>query len=149
MKLEDFLTPETTLVGVSAADKSRLLTDLSARAAQILGQEATVIARDIVKREELGSTGMGSGIAIPHARLATLEKPFALLARLKRPIEFDAIDGRPVDLVFLLLQPAAPEGDLNALAAVARALREPDRLEHMRAAKSSAELYRAVTAQNC
>jgi PTS system nitrogen regulatory IIA component len=92
---------------------------------------------------------MGSGIAIPHARLARLEKPFGLLARLKRPIEFDAIDRRPVDLVFLLLQPAAAEGDLNALAAVARALRDPDRLEHMRAAKSAADLYRAVIAQNC
>ena len=89
---------------------------------------------------------MGNGIAIPHARLTNLDKPFGLLARLKRPIEFDAIDGRSVDLVFLLLQPAGAESDLNALAAIARALREPDRLEHMRTAKTSTELYRAVTA---
>lgn len=146
MKLEDLLTPQTTLVGVSASDKTRLLTELSTRAAQTLGCAATAIARDILKREELGSTGVGSGIAIPHARIANIAKPFGLLARLKRPIEFDAIDGRPVDLVFLLLQPATSASDLNALAAVARALREPDRLERMRRASSSTELYRAVTA---
>ena len=145
MKLEQFLTPEATLCGVTGPDKNRVLLDLSARAAKILGCDAAMITRDILKREELGSTGMGGGIAIPHARLANLDTPFGLLARLKRPIEFDAIDGKPVDLVFLLLQPAGAESDLNALAAVARALREPGRLDRMRTAPSSAELFRAVT----
>jgi nitrogen PTS system EIIA component len=144
MKLEDFLTPGATLVGVSSLDKTRVLTELSARAAQALGHDASEIARAILKREELGSTGMGGGIAIPHARLTHLDKPFGLLARLRRPVEFDAIDGKPVDLVFLLLQPLAAESDLNALAAVARALRDTDRLGRMRSVSSSAELFRAV-----
>ena len=146
MKIEEFLAPEDVLVGVGAHDKGRLLAELSARAAERLGREPGEIAREVAKREGLGSTGMGGGIAIPHARLADLDKPFGLLARLKRPLDFDAVDGRPVDLVFLLLQPAASQGDLNALAAVARALRDAERLQKMRAAPSSDELYSAIAA---
>ena len=109
-----------------------------------MGHDPAEIARELTKREELGSTGMGGGIAIPHARLAPLDRPFGLLARLKRPLDFEAVDGRAVDLVFLLLQPGAAQSDLNALACVARALRDGTRLEKMRAAPSSAELYRAI-----
>lgn len=145
MKLDEILSPQMTLLAVTAADKTRLLTDLSARAAEALNYDSAIIAREILKREELGSTGLGNGIAVPHARLPNLEKPFGLLARLKRPIEFDAIDGLPVDIVFLLLQPAAASSDLNALAAVARALRDAARRERMRAAATSTELYRVVT----
>jgi nitrogen PTS system EIIA component len=144
MRIEDLLAPENVLVGVSAPDKARLLSDLSARAAELLGRDAAEIAREVAKREELGSTGVGGGIAIPHARLAQLGKPFGLLARLKRPLDFDAVDGRAVDLVFLLLQPAVSQSDLNALAAVARALRDADRLQAMRAAQNAGELYRAI-----
>ncbi len=144
MLIEGFLAAENVFVGVSAADKTRLLADLSARAAERLGCEAGDISGEVQRREDLGSTGMGGGIAIPHARLAPLDKPFGLLARLKRPLDFDAVDGRAVDLVFLLLQPAASQSDLNALAAVARALRDPARLLEMRAAASSDELYRAI-----
>lgn len=144
MKIEDLLAAENVLVGVHASDKTRLLADLSARAAERLGREGSEIAGEVQRREELGSTGMGGGIAIPHARIGQLDKPFGLLARLKRPLDFDAVDGRAVDLVFLLLQPAAAQSDLNALAAVARAMRDAERLETMRAAASSAELYRAI-----
>jgi PTS system nitrogen regulatory IIA component len=144
MKIEEFLAPEDVIVGVSAADKERLLTDLSARAAARLAREPSEIAQEVLRREALGSTGMGGGIAIPHARLAHLDKPFGLLARLKRPLDFDAVDSGAVDLVFLLLQPAAAQSDLNALAAVARALRDAERLEKLRAAATSADLYRAI-----
>jgi len=144
MRIEDFLAAENVLVGVNASDKKRLLADLSVRAAERLGREASEIASEVQRREELGSTGVGGGIAIPHARIGQLDKPFGLLARLKRPLDFDAVDGRAVDLVFLLLQPAAAQSDLNALAAVARALRDAERLETMRAAGTSAELYRAL-----
>jgi PTS system nitrogen regulatory IIA component len=99
-----------------------------------------------MKREELGSTGVGGGVAIPHARLPELHQVFGLSARLKKPIDFDAIDQRPVDIVFLLLTPAAEQGDhLNALAAVARKLREPERLKELRASENDAALYLAMT----
>jgi PTS system nitrogen regulatory IIA component len=108
--------------------------------------QADAVASEIQKRDELGSTGLGGGISIPHARFREVKKPFGLLVRLSQPIEFEAIDGRPVDLVFLLLLPAASQLDqLNALAAVARKLRDADVLRKLRAANSSAELYRAVT----
>src|SRR5690242_15099035 len=113
MKIEDFLAPENALVGITSPDKTRLLTELSARAAGSVSVDATIIARELMKREALGSTGLGGGIALPHARIENLRRPFGLLARLKRPLDFDSIDGRAVDLVFLLLQPLAEMSDLN------------------------------------
>jgi PTS system nitrogen regulatory IIA component len=141
MKIETFLSPDDTHVDIVAADKHRLIQDLARRAASRLNIEAKQIVDEILKREGLGSTGMGAGIAIPHAQLSDVRKPFGLLARLKRPIDFDSIDGAPVDLVFLLLQPASPPGELNALASVARKLREPDRLARMRKADDSTALF--------
>jgi PTS system nitrogen regulatory IIA component len=146
MKIEDFLSPTDVIVGQRAQDKLRLLRELSARAAASLGLGADLVAQEIQKREELGSTGMGAGIAIPHARIVGLQKPFGVLARLKKGIEFDAIDGRPVDLVFLLLLPAEAQTDcLNALAAVARKFRESERLQRLREAGDGAALYRELT----
>jgi PTS system nitrogen regulatory IIA component len=106
-----------------------------------------VVASEIEKRDELGSTGIGRGVSMPHARLRDVKKPFGLLARLRHPIDFDAIDGQPVDIVFLLLLPAASQLDqLNALAAVARKLRDPDVLRKLRAVASQAELFELITA---
>jgi PTS system nitrogen regulatory IIA component len=141
MLVKDFLSPADVVVGVKAPDKARLVQDLAGRAAARLNLDAAYIARELMKREDLGSTGMGNGIAIPHARLPELTSPFGLFMRLKRPVEFDAIDGQPVDLVFLLLQPAVAQTDLNALAAVARRLRENDRLERLRAAEDNSAFY--------
>lgn len=145
MDIEDFLSPDDTLVGVKAPDKARLLNELAARSAAILTLSAPEITQEVLRREELGSTGMGHGIAIPHARVQGLQKPFGVFAKLKRPIDFQAIDSQPVDLVFLLLQPATASGDLNALAAVARKLREPERLKRLRRADDAAALYREIT----
>jgi PTS system nitrogen regulatory IIA component len=129
-----------------ASDKPGLLRELAARAAVALNLPADAVATAIESRDELGSTGLGGGISIPHARLREVKKPFGLLVRLSQPIEFQAIDGRPVDLAFLLLLPAASQLDqLNALAAVARRLRDRDVLAKLRSATSSTELYRAVT----
>ena len=84
-------------------------------------------------------------MAIPHARLPDLQRPFGLLAKLKQPIEFDAIDGQAVDIIFVLLLPAAAEDEqIGALALVARTLRPPDNLARLRGAKDAAELYSAV-----
>ena len=123
MKISDFLTPSHVMLDLRASDKSRLLHQLSAQAAVEVGLDAADVSKQIAKREELGSTGVGNGVALPHARLKGLKSPFGLLARLRQGIDFEAIDDQPVDIVFLLLLPDAPnDAKLNALACAARAL---------------------------
>ena len=142
MHIKDFLSPSDALVDVRAADKDRLLQELAERAATALHLPADRIASELRKREDLGSTGTGGGVAIPHARMAEVKKPFGVLVRLRQPIAFDAIDGEPVDMVFLLLLPAAAAGEqLNALASVARKLRDPMSLRRLRQAADGAELH--------
>lgn len=103
---------------------------------------------EILKREELGSTGIGGGVAIPHARMQDVKKPLGILARLNTAVAFDAVDGQLVDLVFLLMLPALPQPDqLNALAAVPRKLRDKDLVGSLRGAKSAAELFAAIIAE--
>ena len=148
MQIADFLSPDDTLCDVRAADKDRLLRELTGRAANALRLDAAVLADAIAQRERLGSTGMGDGIAIPHARIAGLSKPFGLLARLRRAIDFAAIDGKPVDIVFLLLLPSAARGEqLTALASVARRLRDAQVTADLRDATDGAALYRAIVAE--
>jgi PTS system nitrogen regulatory IIA component len=106
-------------------DKARLLSELARRAAASLGSTAPDLAALLAAREALGSTGVGSGIAVPHARVDGLVSPTGFFARLDKPIDYDAIDGQPVDLVFLLLSPTQEAGGhLAALAAVSRRLRD-------------------------
>jgi len=145
MKIEDFLSKDDVGVDLRLASKAQVLQELSERAGARLHLDPTRIGAELQKREELGSTGVGAGIAIPHARMIEVTKPFGLLARLKRPVEFDAIDGQPVDLVFLLLQPTSALSDLNALACVARKLREPDRVKRLREAHDAMALYQELT----
>jgi PTS system nitrogen regulatory IIA component len=145
MKIPDLLSPADVMVGVQAANKRLLLGELAAKAAASLGLPADRIAPSMLKREELGSTGIGRGVAIPHARLPELKKPFGLLAKLKQAMEFDAIDGQAVDLVFVLLLPASAESEaLGALALVARTLRPPETVARLRASKTATELYSAI-----
>jgi PTS system nitrogen regulatory IIA component len=145
MEISNFLAPSDVFVGIRTSDKTRLLEDLCRRAASILKIDADKITAGILKREELGSTGMGGGVAIPHARITDVKKPFGLLARLKSAIEFDSIDRHPVDLVFLLLLPTASAGEqLNALAMVARRLRDADTVRKARHAMDPSGLYAAM-----
>ena len=147
MQIADFLSPDDTLCDVRASDKGRLLGELTKRAAKALHLEAAPLVDAIAERERLGSTGMGDGIAIPHARIASLSKPFGVLAKLKRPIDFAAIDGKPVDIVFLLLLPTTPHGEqLTALAGVARKLRDAHVSANLRGATDNAGIYRAIIA---
>src|SRR4030081_1974392 len=133
MKISDLLSPADVMIDVRASNKRRLFQEFAAKAADGLGLHVDRIAPDLLKREELGSTGIGRGVAIPHARLPDLQRPYGLLAKLKQPIEFDAIDGQPVDIVFVLLLPAAAEnGQLGPLALVARTLRPPENLDPLR-----------------
>jgi len=146
MKISDFLAQAETLLNIRASDKETLLEQLAQKAAGKVKLRDDEILSALLKRETLGSTGMGNGVAIPHARFPGIEKPFGMVARLKPPIDFDAIDGQPVDVVFLLLLPAASEGEqLGALACVARKLRASDDLVRLRRAKSALEFYAALT----
>jgi nitrogen PTS system EIIA component len=145
MKISDFLSPANVMLDVRASDKSRLLHQLSTQAAAEVGLDAADVSKEIAKREDLGSTGVGNGVALPHARLKGLKSPFGLLARLRHGIDFEAIDDQPVDTVFLLLLPDAPnEAQLNALACVARALRDPESLQRIRGATDGESIFRAL-----
>ena len=145
MKISDLLSPTDVMVDLRASNKGRLLQELAGRAATSLGLPADQIASCLLKREDLGSTGIGQGIAIPHARLPDLQRPHGLLAKLKQGIEFDAIDGQAVDIVFVLLLPALAETEaLGALALVARTLRPAENLVRLRGAKTPAELHSAI-----
>jgi PTS system nitrogen regulatory IIA component len=144
MEIKDFLSPGDALVKIRAPDKTRLLQDLASRAASVLNLDANLVSIEILKREALGSTGTGDGVAIPHARIPELKKPFGTLVRLKHAIDFDAIDGKPVDVIFLLLLPQSQGDPLNALASVARKLRDPESVRRLRDAADDAELYRAI-----
>ena len=119
--------------------------ELSALAAAAPDLDAVVVSNQIAKREELGSTRVGNGVALPHARLKSLKAPFGLLARLRRPIDFAAIDDQPVDIVFLRLLPdAGDSAQLNALACVARMLRDSNVLARIRRATDVSSLYGVI-----
>jgi PTS system nitrogen regulatory IIA component len=141
MQLADLISEDHVFAGLRAADKPALLTDLARRAAASLGLPATEVAARLASREALGSTGVGAGIAVPHARVDGLAAPVGFFARLDRAIDYAAIDGKPVDLVFLLLSPANGNNEhLAALAAVSRRLRDAGASASLRAAKSAASL---------
>ncbi|WP_244474886.1 PTS sugar transporter subunit IIA [Methylobacterium sp. Leaf99] len=138
MAIDEFPSPDHVAVGVRVSGKAALLDDLARRAARALDRDAAPVRSALEKREGLGSTGVGNGIALPHARLETVRRPFGGLVRLRDPVEFDAIDERPVDLVFLLLLPIKAQGSqLNALACVARRMRDPKAAAAMRGARDA------------
>jgi nitrogen PTS system EIIA component len=146
MKISDFLSPADIAVDLRADSKQKLLLDLSARAAKAANLDAQDVAAAILKREELGSTGIGEGVAIPHTRLKTVQRPQATIARLKHPIAFDAIDGRNVDLVVLLLLPDVADADqLAALAAITRRLKAHETLPRLRNAHSASDIFKILT----
>jgi nitrogen PTS system EIIA component len=146
MNIVDFLSPSDAAIDVAAADKKKLLMELARNAAAKLSRRDDPILAALTKREELGSTGVGGGVAIPHARFADIRKPFGTLVRLKKPMEYDAVDGKPVDIVFLLLLPEADGGEqLGALASIARKLRDPAVMAALRRARDGAEMYRTLT----
>jgi len=145
MHIRAFFSQNDVIVDVRASDKVQLLKDLSARAALEVALDPALVSAEILKREELGSTGLGSGVAIPHARILGLGKLYGSLARLKRALDFAAVDGEPVDLVFLLLLPSSTGREqLQALAAVARQLRKPTIAAMLRKARDGSEAYNAM-----
>jgi PTS system nitrogen regulatory IIA component len=142
MPLNDLVAPDAVLPALKVNSKKQALQELAAKAAELTGQSERGIFEILLQREKLGSTGVGNGIAIPHGKLPKLSKLFGLFARLDRPIDFEALDGQPVDLVFLLLAPEGAGADhLKALARVARLLREPDVVQKLRQSRDADALY--------
>ena len=137
MQLADFLDLDAIKTSLPGGNKRSLMQQLANLASQRLGTEPATINAAINEREQLGSTGFGQGVAIPHAKIDSLAQIYALFARLGEPVDYKAIDGRPVDLVFLLLSPPdAGAEHLKALAAISRVTRDAATLERLRGARS-------------
>ena len=146
MPLLDFLAPAAVIPALRASSKKQALQELAEVAARLTGLEERTIYEVLLQRERLGSTGIGDGVAIPHAKLAKLDSIFGLVARLDKPIDFEALDGQPVDILFLLLAPEGAGADhLKALARIARVLREPGTIERIRATRDADALYAVLT----
>jgi nitrogen PTS system EIIA component len=145
--LSDLIGFEQILIDLRVNKKTQLLRELSRRAAPAIGMDETAIFEVLEARENLGSTGLGKGFALPHARLDSLAAPFALLTRLAKPIDFDSIDERPIDLAILLLTPAGrPNEHLSALATVSRPMRDEATLNRLRSARTVAQLREILLA---
>ena len=142
MEISDLITPESIFEKLPVTSKKQALQELAKRAAEISAINERVIFDALIERERLGTTGVGNGIAIPHGKLAGLERLYGLFARLEKPIEFDSIDEQPVDLIFLLLAPECAGADhLKALARVSRLLRDHTTCEKLRGSDDPAALY--------
>ena len=146
MPLTDLVAPHAVVPALKVNSKKQAIQELALRAAELTGRGEREILEILQQREKLGSTGIGNGIAIPHGKLAKLERLFGLFARLDRPIEFEALDGQPVDLIFLLLAPESAGADhLKALARVARLMRTPDTAKMLRDSRDAEAIYAVLT----
>jgi len=142
MDLASILAPAAVVADLKAPNKKQLFQLLSARAAALAGVEERRVLDTIVERERAGSTGFGGGVAIPHGKLAGLGGVFGLFARLDAPLDYEAIDHKPVDLVFLLLAPEGAGADhLKALARVSRVFRDRLLVDKLRGSTSADALY--------
>lgn len=134
VEIESFLTPERVLLGWRSPSKRQLFQDLAGEAAAATGREPSAILAALSQREKLGTTGIGEGIAIPHARVKGLPALTGFFVRLEAPVDYESLDHAPVDLVFLLLAPEESSGaQLKALARIARLLRDPGVCAELRA----------------
>jgi PTS system nitrogen regulatory IIA component len=146
MEISDLLKPEGVVAGLKATSKKQALQELARVAASITSVNERRIFETLLERERLGTTGVGNGIAIPHGKLADFKHLYGVFARLEKPIDFDAIDEHPVDLIFLLLAPEAAGADhLKALARVSRLLRDQAMCEKLRGTKTADGLYMLLT----
>ncbi|MDO7841399.1 PTS sugar transporter subunit IIA [Sphingomonas immobilis] len=145
--LSDLLLPDAVLSRVAASAKKPLFQQIGATAANVYGLDAAVVSEALAAREKLGSTGFGGGVATPHGKIAGLPRVMGVFATLAQPIEFDAVDDLPVDLVFALLSPVeAGSAHLKALAQVSRALRDRNFLAKLRGTGSPDALFALFSA---
>ena len=146
MRIADILSTAAVRSQAQATSKKRLFHDLADMAAQAYGVSAPQTLDALQERESLGATGVGQGVALPHARIAGLERVAGLFLRLEKPLDFDAVDRQPVDLGFALLAPESPGVEhLKALALVSRTMRDQAMVQKLRANTDPAKLYAILT----
>lgn len=146
MELSELVSPRAVLCGAKASSKKQALQEIAHRANEAYGLEVRAVLEGLLAREKLGSTAMGNGVAIPHARIAGLPHIVGVLAQLCRPVDFEAADGQGVDLVFALLAPNEAGADhLRALAKVSRLMRDGATRRKLRETDSEAALYALIT----
>jgi PTS system nitrogen regulatory IIA component len=147
MEISDFLTPDRVLLDVRARDKIQLINEIARALGRLVpGLAPETVQTALVAREQLGSTGLGAGFALPHARIEGLGTYVGLFVRLAKPIDFEAIDGKPVTLMFVLLIPFETTiPHVAALAAISRKFRDADLVTSLRKAKTQVEAYRFLT----
>jgi PTS system nitrogen regulatory IIA component len=149
MELTELLAPDCVVAKLKVSGKKQALQELARRAAAATQLPERQIFDVILERERLGTTGVGGGIAIPHGRLPKIDRIYGLFARLEQPIDFEAVDDQPVDLLFLLLAPETAGADhLKALARVSRLLRDKQVVEKLRGTESREALYALITNAN-
>ncbi len=146
MSHRELITADAVIPALRASTKKQVLLEISERAAQLSGLDSREVFDSLIQRERLGSTGVGNGIAIPHGKLARVKDLFGVFARLEKPVDFDSLDGQPVDLVFLLIAPESAGADhLTALARTARLLRDPLLVAKLRASRDPSAIYSLFT----
>jgi PTS system nitrogen regulatory IIA component len=146
MPTTDLVAPNAIIPAMKVNGKKQALQEIAAKAAELTGQNDRAILEILLQREKLGSTAVGNGVAIPHGKLAKLARVTGVFARLERPVDFEALDGQPVDLVFLLLAPEGAGADhLKALARVARLLRDPDVARKLRESRDADAIYAVLS----
>ncbi|MEZ5896503.1 MAG: PTS sugar transporter subunit IIA [Parvularculaceae bacterium] len=142
MGLQDILSPDGIVFDLHARCKREALASLAGKAAEITGVPAETIRESLMAREQLGSTGVGRGVAIPHGKIDGLNEIVGVMAKLDQPVDFDSVDDEPVDLIFVLLAPAhASAAHLKALAKVSRLLKDDASREALKGAESPEALY--------
>jgi len=146
MILADIIDAQSVLANLKAQSKKQLLQELSQAMAKTTGIDHRMIFETLSTREKLGSTGLGQGIAVPHGKIAALNRVHGLFARLAAPVDFEAVDGQPVDLVFVLLAPDHAGADhLKALARISRLMRDPAIVAKLRGTDTAEGLYAILT----
>lgn len=146
MQLTDFIGDKSIFPTLKAGSKKQLLQELANLSAEQTNLDSRQIFESLLQREKLGSTGLGRGIAIPHGKFPQLDKVYGFFGRLARPVDFDAVDGEPVDLVFLLLAPESAGADhLKALARISRLLRDGNIINKLRGTDEPRGLYAVLT----
>lgn len=146
MDLKNIVSPEAVHSGLNATSKKHLMQEVAQRAADVYGVDQREAFEALLERERLGPTGMGRGVAIPHARLLGLETIVGVFCRLQKPIDYDAPDGEPVDLIFALFAPEEAGADhLRALARISRCMRDQSVCAKLRAADQASAIYAVLT----
>ncbi|WP_193368914.1 PTS IIA-like nitrogen regulatory protein PtsN [Pelagibius marinus] len=146
MDISDLILPESVIANLRVTSKKQALQELAKKAAELTGQPERALFEVLMERERLGTTGVGHGIGIPHGKLPELDRLYGLFARLETPIDFDAIDEQPVDLIFVLLAPETAGADhLKALARVSRLFRDRAVCDKLRGTDSSEAIFALLT----